>query len=213
MKVKSISPVFYDKEYSLVRFEGLKKPLRISNISIARHSLSAGSSIGEDAISGILKEEEPINALNDAYRLLGVRQRSEHELRQALLRKRHSRTQVDRILIKLKEQGYVNDVKFSADWFGYRSRQGKGSLFIASELRKKGIDKNTVNGLIASSRENGGISEDIMRIAAKKAKSLAKYDERKRYSRMISFLSRMGYCYTDARNILKKLDQKVEDED
>ena len=88
-----------------------------------------------------MKRDPYIRALNNAYRLLSIRERSEREIRQRLKDKGYGRETEDRVIKDLKSKDLVDDSRFVQAWIKDRSTvRPKGILAIKSELIKKGVD-------------------------------------------------------------------------
>lgn len=92
-----------------------------------------------------MDETEYERLLAAAIRFVSFRPRSEKELRDfcAKTLKHHHTTApivVERVLVRMKDYGYVDDKKFTEWWVGQRtSFKPKGKRMIAMELRAKGI--------------------------------------------------------------------------
>ena len=74
------------------------------------------------------------------YRYLGVRNRSEKEIRDYLAKKHASEDIIDRIISKLYSFNYLNDEAFARGWVRSRAHsRPKGKIALHYELRQKGI--------------------------------------------------------------------------
>ena len=95
---------------------------------------------------------------NSALRFLSYRPRSEKEIRDKLAattsNAADAETQkvIDRVIQKLKEYKFVDDVEFAKKWLESRSRFKPQSLrFTKIELKRKGIDSELVDRIIHNS--------------------------------------------------------------
>jgi len=78
--------------------------------------------------------------LNVALRALGGRAHSSGELREKLRRRAQSDEDVDAVLAKLKESGYLNDRKFAEAYAAARLQdQGLGKLRVLRDLRQRRV--------------------------------------------------------------------------
>lgn len=77
-----------------------------------------------------------------ALRFVSFRPRSEKELRDFLLKK-PNHEDVEKVIERMRELGYVDDRKFADWWVSQRSLfRPKGKRVIEYELRKKGVTLN-----------------------------------------------------------------------
>ncbi|HTB20230.1 MAG TPA: RecX family transcriptional regulator [Bryobacteraceae bacterium] len=78
--------------------------------------------------------------LNVALRALGGRAHSSGELREKLRRRAQSDEDVDAVLAKLKESGYLNDRRFAENYASARlQNQGLGKIRVLRDLRQRRV--------------------------------------------------------------------------
>ncbi len=78
--------------------------------------------------------------LNVALRALGGRAHSSGELREKLRRRAQSQEDVDAVLAKLKEAGYLNDQRFAEAYAAARLQdQGLGKMRVLRDLRQRRV--------------------------------------------------------------------------
>lgn len=78
--------------------------------------------------------------LNVALRALGGRAHSSGELREKLRRRAQSDADVDAVLSKLKEAGYLNDRRFAENYAAARLEgQGLGKMRVLRDLRQRRV--------------------------------------------------------------------------
>jgi regulatory protein len=78
--------------------------------------------------------------LNVALRALGGRAYSSGELRDKLSRRAQSSADVDAVLAKLKESGYLNDQRFAENYAAARlQNQGLGKMRVLRDLRQRRV--------------------------------------------------------------------------
>src|ERR1700689_5412722 len=83
---------------------------------------------------------DPDKLLNVALRALGSRAHSSGELRQKLSRRAQSPEDVDAVLAKLKEAGYLNDQRFAEAYAAARlQNQGLGKMRVLRDLRQRHV--------------------------------------------------------------------------
>lgn len=88
--------------------------------------------------------------INAAIRFVSFRPRSEHELREFLLNK-PNHEDIEKVIARMGELGYVDDQKFAAWWVSQRTDfKPKGNSFIKMELKAKGIPDSMIASVLAS---------------------------------------------------------------
>jgi regulatory protein len=83
---------------------------------------------------------KPLSVRERAMNLLARREHSRHELAQKLILKGHFHEEIGPALDRLKDQGLLDDQRFSESYTRYRARLGFGPLRIRQELQKKGVN-------------------------------------------------------------------------
>ena len=82
-------------------------------------------------------------AIEKAVALLASRARTEKEIVDALKRNAYPEHVIARVMARLHEAGYLNDMDFAEHWAAARTNKGMGSRRIRMELRQKGISNRT----------------------------------------------------------------------
>src|ERR1700733_3112433 len=78
--------------------------------------------------------------LNVALRALGGRAYSSGELREKLRRRAQSEEDVDSVLAKLKEAGYLDDRRFAENYAAVRlENEGLGKMRVLRDLRQRRV--------------------------------------------------------------------------
>ena len=140
--------------------------------------------------------------LNLAYYYLSIRNRSEKEIREYLVKKKASEEVIARIITSLKEHKFLNDETFARSWVLSRARlKPKGKALLKIELRQKGIAEDLIGKVLDEVQEE--IPDEL-----EQAKSLIiKRMERMRgasreeiYAKIGGFLARRGFSW----EIIKK---------
>lgn len=147
-----------------------------------------------------------------ALTYLGVRARSEAELRRKLLQKGEPAAQVEEVIARLRGQKLLDDADFARQ-FARVKLQGTGSSRrrIVQELARRGVARALADQAIVELEESDGLDPDVAagRVAAKKWKSLAKLDDFTRRRRLYAFLARRGFDPDEIRAAMKVLDEEM----
>jgi len=88
-------------------------------------------------------------AFSKALKYLAIKPRSRKELNDKLKDKKFSLEVVENILKKIDELGYLNDEDFAKSFLELKKSMGKGKIFIARELKRKGVDEEIIKGVLS----------------------------------------------------------------
>jgi regulatory protein len=145
---------------------------------------------------------------------LARRSRSVAELKR-LLRNRveadteFGKTLVELIIVRLKDQGYLNDARYAAAYSSYRRDTEKfGRRRIVSDLKIKGVHGDVIEKAVDSAYED--VREEDLARAYLKRKRVKKPKDQRETARIFRGLSRAGFGPKTIFTILKKWD--VDDE-
>ncbi|MGA9640664.1 MAG: regulatory protein RecX [Terriglobales bacterium] len=145
---------------------------------------------------------------------LARRSRSVAELKR-LLRNRveaeteFGKTLVELIIVRLKDQGYLNDARYAAAYSSYRRDTEKfGRMRVISDLKTKGVHSQVIEKAVASVYDE--VKEEELARAYLKRKRLQKPKDQKETARIFRNLMRAGFGSKTIFTILKKWD--VDDE-
>jgi len=174
--------------------------------------------------------DDPAVVLEAAARFLEVRSRSVSEVRRRLGGAGYRPDLVDGAIARMTELGMLDDEAFARSWVESRDRaRPRGERAIREELRLKGIDRETVDLVLAERRDRalassaaaGGENEGqpatadrtaAERLLAKNARALARVaDPRQRRQRAYALLARHGFDPETCREVAATLTEAAED--
>ena len=113
--------------------------------------LNVGDVVDEDKLAVLIKTENYKKARESAFRLLGFRDRSAHEIESRLKQKGYTEDVIEDVLTFLRGNGFVNDELFAKKWVAYRTADTSapiGARKILGELLAKGIAQETAKEAI-----------------------------------------------------------------
>jgi regulatory protein len=141
---------------------------------------------------------------------LARRSRSVAELKR-LLRNRveadteFGKTLVELIIVRLKDQGYLNDARYAAAYSSYRRDTEKyGRMRVVTDLKAKGVHGDVIEKAVASTYE--GVKEEELARAYLRRKRIEKPKDQKQTARIFRNLMRAGFGSRTIFSILKKWD-------
>jgi regulatory protein len=116
----------------------------VSESFVARWRLFQGRELDDEALSQLRSQAATERVAGDAYRLLGHRARSRHELQERLLQKGHEEQDVTAVLERLAADNLLDDAEFArcyvadkrglSGWGAQRIRRGLVALGVAGDV-------------------------------------------------------------------------------
>ena len=153
----------------------------------------------------LASESQVVRAMDRAILLLSHRARATVELRRRLTRLELPATAIDEALARLTRLGYLDDAAFARQLArGRMLASGQSRYRIRSELLRKGVNRETADAAIEETLSSDEVDEGaiIERVAAKKARALAKLDPQTRRRRLYAFLARRGFGVDEIRRVI-----------
>jgi len=140
----------------------------------------------------VVADEAYDQALTQAFNYLSYRSRSVNEMEQYLRRKGHPPETVRGVLQRLVDLHYLDDATFALGWVeGRRRAGGRGPHLLRSELRKKGVARETAERAIEDAAgEQDAVALDAAR---KRAQTLRAADLGEFSRKLGGYLSRRGF--------------------
>jgi regulatory protein len=116
---------------------------------------------------------------------------------------------VEAVILKLKDQKYLNDAQYAAAYTSYRKENEKfGKMRVISDLKARGVHSEVIEKAVGAAYD--GANEETLAREFLRRKRLVKPDGQKQAARIFRTLLRAGFRSRTALAILKKWD--VEDE-
>lgn len=140
--------------------------------------------------------------LENCYRYLTIRNRSEKEIRDYLAKKKADPDIIDAIVAKLYEQKFLNDEAFARSWVRSRAMfRPRGKRMLQIELAQKGIAKDIIQQVLEEEQED--VPDELTQAKNLIGKRVARLKEQPRqeiYTKVGAFLARRGYGW----DVIKK---------
>ena len=161
-----------------------------SQASIDKYNLSVNDILDNDIQNKLKDLDQEEQALSCALRILSRRSNSRSELKHKLMSKGFSSNEVENVLEKLTDMGYLDDVRFAESWRDFRIQEkNMGRQRIKQEVFEKGVS----NEIIHSCLEHISLEDEVATAMIVAEKNLPRYknvspDVRKR--RLLVFMRR-----------------------
>ena len=189
--------IFLDGEYafSLEGEVAVKEGLRVNQ------------ELSTERIEEITSANNYRRCYDAAALFISYRPRSEPELRERLSKRNFPAESIDAVVLRLKEQGLVNDTAFAQFWTENRDSFSPRSQWLTGmELRRKGVSEEIIQQAV-------GVLDDedsAYRAAYKKARNLPRHDYQNFRRRLGDHLQRRGFGYGVINTTVKRLWNELE---
>ncbi|HEY9315593.1 regulatory protein RecX [Williamsia sp.] len=174
---------------------------------------------GPEITSALVEEPAPASrslssspgasAYDAALRLLGVRARSQAELRGRLQDKDFPPPEIDSVMERLDRAGLLDDADFAEQWVRSRHlHSGKGRTALRHELRQKGVVDTVIEqavGQVDDNSERERAAELLRRKTSRlSAEDVSERESRDKHTRrLVAMLARRGYAPSLAFDLVK----------
>jgi regulatory protein len=177
----------------------------LENEVALKENLEVGQELSEDKIEALTGADLFQRCLNAAFRYLDYRPRSEAELRERLKQRGFNGDNVEAVLVRLREQGVVDDLAFAQFWKDNReSFRPRSRALTALELRQKGVAKAVIDQVVADVDDE----DSAYRAAQRRAHNLQNSDYQDFRQRLGDYLKRRGFGYRVITNTVERLWQE-----
>ncbi len=147
-----------------------------------------------------------MNPLHIALRYLERRARTEKELRQKLADRYVVPQEVEAVLGKLKDLGYINDQKFALDFQrSHDDYKPVGKQRLKMDLTMKGVPKEIIATITTDKEKEYTLA---LRAAQTRLRQYANLDSQIFYRRMSGFLARRGFDYGTIKRVIEDVRTK-----
>ncbi len=145
--------------------------------------------------------------LNKSFKFLSYRPRSEKEVRDYLIKKKADDLTIEKIIKRLKEQNFLNDLDFAKWWIEQRTKfKPRAERIIKLELTRKGISKELIDNVLQDEEIEKETDLDKAKKIAKKKILRYKNDEpKKQYEKLARFLASRGFDWDIIKEVVDQL--------
>jgi regulatory protein len=179
----------------------------VSLATLQNKGLFKGQVLSPEDWQRLEQAESDHKAWEAALRLLEVRPRAEREIRDRLRRKQYDAEQIDRVIVRLRELGLLDDLQFARLWVANRAAtKSKGALALRRELMSKGIDRRIAGDVVDAALDpetEAAACERVARQAMGRYASTADWPAFQR--KLGALLQRRGFAWETIAPILRRL--------
>ena len=181
--------VFVDGHYSF----------SLDEFQLVQCSLHSGQEIDEAKLAELQAESDFGKNYTRAVDLISRRLRSEREIRDYAGRKQWSKDNTERVIARLYDRGYLNDLVFAQAFVRSRqSAQKYSRRRIERDLVNKGISHRIIQQVLD---EGAGMADDNDALTNLVAKKYHRYDD---INKLKAYLARAGFRYDDINKAIEQ---------
>lgn len=176
--------------------------------------LAVGRDVGA-MLERITLAASELRVYDRALDILAFRARSSAELKRALVRKGDEPSLVERAIVRLQEQGILDDAAFAQSFTRAKVLGANQSRRrVQQELVRKGVSRTVSAAAIDVVFEEEGVDASAIVLAAarKKMRLLTALEPAVQRRRLYGFLARRGYDGEDIRHAMDAVGRELEDE-
>jgi len=151
--------------------------------------------------------EQTRKYLENCYRFLSIRSRSEKEVKDYLVKKNAPAEIITEIIKQLKEHKFLNDEEFARSWVSSRARlKPKGKSLLKIELKQKGISPDLIDKVLSESVDE--LPDELtqaIKIIEKRIEKLKGQPKQVIYQKIGGFLARRGFSFALSKKAIDSL--------
>jgi len=176
----------------------------LGDLELSMSGLRVEQELTDEAIEKYREQGEEAKAYHKALGYIGIRPRSEWEMREYLLRKEYADETVEAVLVRLRKVGLIDDLAFAQSWVANRQALKPSSRRrLEQELAVKRVGREEISAALS------GLDDDVELIALvgqmEKKRRLAQYQEQEK---LIGYFGRQGYSYDLIKKALERLNEQ-----
>jgi regulatory protein len=208
MKITAIETQVRRKDRRSIFIDGTFM-VALKEDQVLEFGLFVGREVSQAEIEQWRAADEFQQTLDHALNFLTFRPRSREEVRRNLYGRRLPAALIDRVLAKLEDMRVLSDQQFAEFWVENREQfNPRGARALSAELRQKGVDRETIEAIIAPERDE----ERALAAAQKKLRGLANADYPTFRKQLGGFLLRRGFSYGVSGAVVRQLWEQMHQE-
>ncbi len=176
---------------------------------VLEYGLHAGLHLDVKEQERLVAADRMLGAKARALHYLAYRPRTEHEVRQKLLRSDYAEDVVESVIARLHELRYLDDATYAHDYVRSRfASRGYGPRRLQTELRRRGVRPALIEAALDEFIGADDALDAARTHAAKRWPRLAKEEDPfKRRKKLTDFLLRRGFGYDTVRRVVEELEE------
>lgn len=165
---------------------------------VIMHRIHSGATFAAEQWERIRAEGAQLLATRRGLELLARRERTVHELREALARDEFDAADIEPAIARLHATGYLDDAAWATRYVAGSRARARGGALLRRELRARGVTEAVAGSALAGRDELAAALE----AARKRLGSLRSLDAQQQRRRLYDFLRRRGFADDIARRTI-----------
>lgn len=173
-----------------------------------KYYFSVDDEISEKQKVEIETESSLYRIKQSSFRYLSGRNHSKYELKVKLQKKQYEISLIQKVLIDLEKQGFLNDEEFAHNYYNVQLNKKRGLLQIKANLSKKGISREIIESISNKLNDDDKFILNAKEIAEKKKKLLLKrkLDDKVIKQKIFQFLASRGFTTNIIMETFKQME-------
>jgi regulatory protein len=177
-----------------------KYTFSLSENEILKLALKVNQEISSEDLINLQETASEDKAYDRALNLIMRRPRSTWEIETYLKQKKYDQEMIGKIIQRLKESRYLDDISFARSWVqNRRLLKSTSKRKLQLELRQKRVEDDITQQILDENSEHDEF-EMLKQIIQKKRTQSRYADEQK----LIAYLARQGFNYGDIKKALEE---------
>ena len=177
--------------------------------NFVKSGLKVEQELTGEEIEEIVKNGEFQKSLDKLLKFATLRPRSEKEIKDWFRRKKVHESIQKRLFNRLKRLELIEDRKFAQWWVEQRLQfKFKSKRELIYELRMKGIDKKTIDGVLSETEiDEEKIARELLNAKKYRWRGFEEYEV---WQKMSEFLTRKGFEWETVAKVVKEFMKRTE---
>ena len=173
--------------------------------------LKVGQELNEDKVASLKADDDREVTYQKALHFISYRPRSSAEVQRNLINRGISESLAQETVSRLQSSGLVNDDAFARAWVENRNTfRPRSKAALQMELRRKGLNDETVQSVLAEQVDEQALAFDAARKYARRLAGLEWPDFRQKLG---GFLARRGFSYTILSPVVSEVWKEIQTAD
>ncbi len=170
--------------------------------------LQIGQQMTTEQVAKLRAQDTVEVAYQKALHFLSYRPRSEAEVQQRLIKQGYTELDIETVLQRLREHGFVQDTDFARQWIENRSTfRPRSHRVLAMELRQKGVGEETIQDALTDAKDD---EELAYQAALHRLQRYENLDWEVFREKLGGFLLRRGFTYGTVSPVVRRLWQELQ---
>ena len=181
-----------------------KYEFSLGDLELSMSELRVGREVTVADVEHFRGQGEETKAYHKALGYIGIRPRSEWEMREYLGRKEIAGETVDEVIERLKSNRLLDDLAFAQSWVANRQALKPSSRRrLEQELAAKRVGRYEISVALGDLDDNEELTALVIRI--EKKRQLTQYKDQ---DKLLGYFGRQGYSYELIKKALERLNEQ-----